>query len=252
MEIQKQNQQITKITSTQELTLCLRDKNILELAEYANGLTISKAKQGTALSVIKKADPGLAYKSVADALTWIQRSLNINNPMSDTQVVDAAVTIVNTYYWLRLEEIIMILHRIKTGKTGKLYHAFDVQVFCTIIEDYLKSEDLAIYHEKEANEFKKIEEKQETSEGLRKVYEKLYEKFKEDAAQLSIEDKELVDNDGKRILVRHADYYNQLLALLPDMTKEEKETLRASYVKMNYKDGIQLIDKYLTETDKRK
>lgn len=226
----------------------MQNKNLLELAEYANGLTIASAKQGTALGAIKKENPASAYKTVADALIWLQNSLNIKTPMSDPQIIDASVTIVSTYYWLRLEEIIMILHRVKTGKTGKLYHAFDVQVFCSIIEDYLKSEELAMYHEKEAQEYKKAEQKQpEVSEELRKIYQGLYEKFKEEVNQLSIEDKEEVDDEGKRILVRHSDYYNQLKSLLPDMTNEEKDQLRKSYVKMNYKDGIQLIDKFNEE-----
>ncbi len=230
------------------MTQCLANKNIIELAEYTTSLTIAKSKQGTSLVSIKKENPSLVYKSVSDALIWLQNSLNIKNPMSDAQILDASVTIVNTYYYLKLEEIVMILSWIKTGKTGKLYQSFDVQVFCTIIEEYLKSEELALYYEKEANEYKKAEKSTiEISEGLRKVYEVLYDKFKEDTKQLSIDDKEEIDDDGKRVLVRHLDYYNQLASLLPEMTREEKEELRGSYVRSNYKDGIQLIDKSLNE-----
>ncbi len=226
---------------------CLQTRlpnDLIILSEYATKLTVTTAKEGTALAVIKKENPTKAYKAVSDAIVWLQKGLNIKDPMSDGQVIDAAVTIINEYYWLRFEELIMILFRIKTGKTEKLYHAFDVRILCSVIEEYLKSAEVSDYHEKQAKEYKKLEnQKVEMSEESRLRFQQMYESF-----LIEVPDpKELpeVDETGRYILIRHADYYNQLKELLPEMTDEQKKELRSSFVRMNYRDGIQLIDKQI-------
>lgn len=226
---------------------CLSEKRAIELTEYSLSLTISKAKDGTALSLIKKENPGAAYKSVSDSLTWLQNGLNINNKMCDEQIADASITIVNTYYWLRLEEVIMILAKIKTGKTGKLYHSFDIQVFCSIIEDYLSSEELAIYNEQQAKEFKKAEkEKVEMSEQSRKRFQEIYQ----DIINQIPEEKEEPERDekGRLVQIRDLDYFNQLKSLIPEMTDGEIKSLQSIFISNNYRDGLVELKK---EIEKR-
>lgn len=226
---------------------CLSEKKIIALAEYSNKLTIAQAKQGTALSLIKKENPRECIKTVSDSLMWLQNSLNINNKMNDDQIADAAITIVNTYYWLRLEEIILILNKIKTGKTGKLYHSFDVQVFCSIIEDYLNSEELAIYHEQQAKEFKKAEkEKVEMSEESRIRFQEIYQDIINQVPPVEEPER---DETGRLIQVREIDYFNQLKILLPEMSDEQIKGLESNFVSSNYRDGLKAIKE---EQDKRK
>lgn len=225
---------------------CLANRqqnDLIQLSHYSSCLTIAKAKEGTALAILKKQDISTAVKCVSDAILWLQESLNINSPMKDNQIIDAAITLINTYYWLRLEEIILILSRIKTGKTGKLYHAFDVQVFCSIIEDYLSSSEVCEYHEKKANEYKKSEKEIfEMPEESRKRFEKIYESIKNETPTIEIEEP-LKDDNGRCILIRHSEYCSNLKELIPLMTDEEMKELRRSYVNINYRDGMQLIDK---------
>lgn len=245
MEIQRKNQEIAPITSQASLISILKEKKLIEISEVAIGMTIAKSKQGTPLGAIKKDNPREVYEILSNAFIWLQNSLNIKNPMSDIQIMDAAVTIATKYYFLRIEEIVMILGWIKTGKTGKLYQSFDVQTFCLIIEDYLKSDELASYYEQEANVYKQRERLNKVdNEGLRQIYEKLYLNYSVDRLEERRNERQ-VDDKGREIVFREEDYFNNLKELLPKMSESEVLELRRSFIRQNYKDGIKLLNEYL-------
>ncbi len=220
--------------------------DLIKLSEYATKLTVATAKEGVPLAIIKKQDPAKAIKAVSDAILWLQNSLNINSPMNNTQIIDASITIVNEYYWLRFEEVVMIIFRIKTGKTEKLYHAFDVRVLCSIIEDYLKSEEVAYFHEQQAKTYKEEEKainKMPYSEKSAEMLKEIYKRVIEDTVVL-----EQKSNEHKKIQVREEDYFSELTKLLPTLSEKQLSALKINYDGQNYRDGVNAVMK---EMEKR-
>lgn len=218
--------------------------NKIALIEFSANVTLPVAINGQAILVLKKENgDGEIIKSLCNVINHFQDMLNVTNKLNEVQLMDTAITILKEYYYLKLEEIIYILQRMKTGKFGKFFNRLDVAIICECIEVYLNSEERAIYFEREAQAYKKSEKEKSGDQHV--FWKSVYEKFIVDHPPEVIN----AIKEGRTIEVRSDDYYNKLVQILPELSSEQMESLKNNFKIRNYKDGVKAIEQ---EEDKRK
>lgn len=243
MELKKatQNQVTTWKNSEISLIQCILNPNTVAnkvaLIEYSTNVTLPDAINGKAVAAIKKENgEGEIIKALCNLINHFQEMLNVTNKLNEVQLMDTAITITKEYYYLKLEEIIYILNRMKTGKFGKFFNRLDVAIICECIEIYLNSEERAIYFEKEAKGYKKAEKERSGEEYT--FWSAVYEKFIVDNPPELI--KEI--REGRTIEIRTDDYYQKLVEILPELTEADIEALEKTFKIRNYKDGLRAIE----------
>jgi hypothetical protein len=170
----------------------LQQNNKLELAKFQSQVTLEKAIEGTQVSKIKKDNEAGLSKAVKNLIISLAESLNLTNTVNDAQVFEMTLLIIETYWYLKLEELVLIFKNAKIGKYGKMYNRLDIQIICEWIETYLRSEERAMYFEKKNTEHKKKEIDV-------KLMPELYEKYR-----MEKEPEEDKDEEYKR---QRAEYF---------------------------------------------
>jgi hypothetical protein len=132
---------------------------------------MEKAIEGTQVSKIKREDEAGLCRAVKNLITNLAESLNLTNSVNEAQIFEMTLLIIETYWHVKLEELVLIFKNAKLGKYGKVYNRLDIQIVCEWIETYLRSEERAIYFEKKNREHK--------DKGVDKsLMPGLYEKYK--------------------------------------------------------------------------
>lgn len=134
--------------------LSLVQGNKAELIEFQSKVTIPIAVNGVQLSALKKENEAEVLKAVKSLILSLCESLNLANSMNDYQVLEAALLLTESYYYLKIEELVYIFKNAKLGKYGKSFNRIDLQVIGEWIDKYLTSEERAEYFEKENTKHK--------------------------------------------------------------------------------------------------
>ncbi len=198
----------------------------IEFIKIQTNLDISKCINGTQISQLKKESPDVLSRAMINLLFNVSDSLNITNKPSEIQCVEIAVAILEKYWFVKLEEICLVLKKAKYGEYGELYNRLDIQTVFNWIERYLSSEERIRYIEVQASEYKKkdkerIEMTDEVREKFREVYEKFIEKFPPNKIK-----ERTVKNDK---FTSYEKYISELKELIPHLTLQQLKELLTSF-----------------------
>lgn len=223
----------------------LKANNEIGLIQLQVSLKLSEAVNGISISKIRKDAPEDAAIAIQRLVANLARSFNLSNTINNAQLLEMSLLIMEKYYYLKIEELAYVFKNAKLGQYGKVYNRLDIQIICEWIETYLVSEERISLFEKESQKYKQAEKEKsvmsdKSRERFKKIYESIISEFPEHQKE---------DENGKYILIRHADYFNHLKELIPEMTEDQLIELRRSFVGVNYRDGMQLIDKALNKNE---
>jgi hypothetical protein len=130
------------------LIATLQQNNKIELIKFQSEVTLEKAIEGSQLSKIKKSDKAGLIKAIKNLIVSLSDSLNLSVPLDEAQIFEIALLTIEQYYFLKLDELVLIFKNAKLGKYGKIYNRLDIQIIFEWIEQYLKSEERALYFER--------------------------------------------------------------------------------------------------------
>lgn len=196
-KLQKQESQLTLISSTSSLMQCLKTnkpQDQVSLIEYQSSLTLPKAVEGLQISKLKAESKSELVQALNNLVFNTSKSLNITNTLNEIQILEISMMVIEKYWFLKLDELVLIFKKAKTGEFGKMYNRLDIQIICEWIETYLKSEERAVYFEKKNTEHKKKEIDV-------KLMPQLYEKYKME--------KEPEENKDEEYQRQRAEYFRQ-------------------------------------------
>jgi hypothetical protein len=133
---------------------CLEQNNKVELIQFQSKVTMDQAINGNQLAVLKKENENQLMKAVKNLIVSLCESLNLTNSMNDYQVLEASMLLTEKYYYLKIEELILIFKNVKLGRYGKSFNRLDIQIICEWIEAYMISNERIEYFEKENTKHK--------------------------------------------------------------------------------------------------
>lgn len=141
------------------LTVRESDENFIGLSLLQSKLTHALAIVGKEPLIIhKKKEERNLVKGICNLIWAIQRSLNLTQKMDDAQAMEAAISILDEFGDLTLDEIVLCFKEAKLGKYGKVYNRIDVQVISEWLQKYRTSDERLTYFE---NRHKDIDTKQD-------------------------------------------------------------------------------------------
>lgn len=95
--------------------------------------------EGTQVVSLKNTDRDKLEKLVIEAINFVNLTCNVAKKMSEFQMMDATVTIISEYWFLKVEEIVKALNNWRTGKYGEIYRV-DLAALCGGIDSYIQQE----------------------------------------------------------------------------------------------------------------
>ena len=206
--------------------------NRLELYRYQSQVKTEQAINGTALATLRRADEAALLKAIKTLIVALSESLNLSHNLNESQVVEITFLIAERYYYLKLEELVLVFKKAKMGEYGKTYNRLDVQIIFEWIDKYFCSEERALILEREAQNYKQLEKKQYGT--LTEVGRQLFEKIKDEMPAptplrtIRLPSNETFFNEKLRNEVQH----------IPD---DELITLLHYYEEKDYKAGIKIL-----------
>jgi hypothetical protein len=120
----------------------------ISLIKYSSELTVSKAIEGDQLSTLKKVNELETFRTITGMLKELEMSLNLTSKLTEYQAIEIPILVCQKYYYLKLDELILVFRKAKTGDYGKVFNRLDIQVICEWIEAYIVSEERTAYFEK--------------------------------------------------------------------------------------------------------
>ncbi|MBN8826469.1 MULTISPECIES: hypothetical protein [unclassified Spirosoma] len=149
-------------------------KTSIYLSKYTANLTPEKAinAPGVQLSVIRRHNESSFYKTISLLLDRAKILLNATNTLTPIQISDCAARIAKHYYYLKIDEILLVIQRAVDGYYGKDYNRIDGGVVMEWIRRYDVEErtPLVVASSTEPVEIEKKEKL--TAEGLDDFYKK--------------------------------------------------------------------------------
>jgi len=206
--------------------------NRLELYRYQSALKLEQAINGTALATLRRNDEAALLKAVKTLIVALSESLNLTHNLNESQVVEITFLIAERYYYLKLEELVLVFKKAKMGEYGKAYNRLDIQIIFEWIDKYYSSEERAILLEREAQNYKQQEKKEMST--LTEVGRVVFEKIKDEMPKptpprtIRLPSNETFFNEKLR---------NEIKAV-PD---DELITLLHYYEQKDYKAGITIL-----------
>lgn len=136
----------TWLTTLQQLANARNEQEqkqaVTVVARNQASLTVAKAiEAGTQISTLKRQDEQSVIDAVGALITLACHSLNVGKNMTDLQVYTASCTLVERFWYLKLEEFALIFRNGCTGFYGKLFDRVDVEIISSWIEKYWGSDE---------------------------------------------------------------------------------------------------------------
>lgn len=144
----------------------------MELVKMQSKLTPQLAlQQPSQISGIRKDDPDLVEDLITVMISMLADSFNVKANFSDEMIYECALLIVEEYWFLRPEEIMLAFKNAKKGKYGPVYNKLDVMTIMDWLHQYNTQERQAAVDE--INKKKKENEEMDllTDEDMKKVLE---------------------------------------------------------------------------------
>jgi hypothetical protein len=92
----------------------------VQLVKHVSSLTVATAQQGEQLSKLKRDNEDVAVAMISSALVSLNNSINIGSNMSEDQIIETAYAILNEYWMLKIDEILLCFRMAKSGRFGKI------------------------------------------------------------------------------------------------------------------------------------
>jgi hypothetical protein len=100
-------------------------------------LTIQTAmQQEHQLGFLKNEDPMAAEMIVSMMIELIAEQFNVKDTFSDIQILDCTLSVMERFWYLRLEEILFTFKQAKLVKYGPVYNRLDTQTILTWLHKY--------------------------------------------------------------------------------------------------------------------
>lgn len=64
-------------------------------------------------------------------LIYTNEMLNVNRPMNDAQIQDAAETILAEFPLMTIADVVFVFNKVKSGGFGAMYEGIDIAKICT-------------------------------------------------------------------------------------------------------------------------
>lgn len=141
----------------------------LDFVKIQAAVTTSSAMEGDSMVKIKLIDHGSLLAAMRNIILSLGESLNVGKKTTPNQAVEIAGLVIEKYYYLKLEEFILVCKKIKMGELIQLYDRLDAPTIMKAIEVFLNSEERTLIFEKEAARYKEREMNSEVD--IRKAYE---------------------------------------------------------------------------------
>ena len=128
-------QTITSLTTLSRLAVAKAEgrediESALSLAKQESKLTISKAiYEGTSISLLRKENEMILEASVTQLLYCFNNSFNRKQKLSDVQIIELMIGLIDTYYFYKLEEFQLVLKNLKKQEIYNLEPALIEQAF---------------------------------------------------------------------------------------------------------------------------
>lgn len=108
------------------------------------------------IPVLAKENRRFVLTSLVAAIGSAFANLNLRIGMNDDQIIELADAIIDTSHedFLSIEDVLLFLRDLVTGKTGKIYDRMDMPTFFNLFEDYRQERYLTlkrIRYEQDAN-----------------------------------------------------------------------------------------------------
>jgi hypothetical protein len=137
-----------------QLVTSQKPQDKINLIKFSSELTVTKAIEGDQLSTLRKVNENEIFKAIAIMLKELEMSLNLTTKLSEYQVIEIPILVCQKYFYLKLDELILIFRKAKTGDYGKVFNRLDIQIICEWIEAYIVSDERTSYFEKVNTEYK--------------------------------------------------------------------------------------------------
>lgn len=89
------------------------------------------------MSAINRAEPEFLEYSINLAIVGLTRSMNQKNSMDGDQIDECAILIIDKYWFIKPEEILLVFKMAKTGEFGTDFNRLDALTIFQWIEIYL-------------------------------------------------------------------------------------------------------------------
>jgi hypothetical protein len=120
----------------------------LDYYKYQGIVNLELAVQGTQLSKIKKEDEASLHIALKNLIVNLVESLNLTQTVNESQIIEMVFLLSDKYWFVKLEELVLVFKKAKLGEYGKIYNRLDVQIISEWIDSFLKSEERALYFER--------------------------------------------------------------------------------------------------------
>jgi hypothetical protein len=132
------------------------------------------------LSKLKRENPSSAEFAIGFLIEELVFALNVP-ALSEDQVAYITKTLINEFWWLKIEDFVLIFKNAKMARYGKIYNRIDIHTICEWVNQYLTDRDREVENLRieENTEYKKHlnwlndgEQEQEWNYGKIKAREK--------------------------------------------------------------------------------
>jgi hypothetical protein len=130
-----------KHIDSSELFLAITDKNIEQVVMHERGLTPTTAFGKPSLATYRKDNENLLYSNLETLLIRLSMSFNLGKNLESWQISEIATDVYQKYYFLSLEEFLLVLKKGRTGEFGKIYDRLDGAVIMEWFEKYETSDE---------------------------------------------------------------------------------------------------------------
>lgn len=210
-----------------------------EFIDVQMSMTIPRAMKGAQISILKKEFPTDLLKAVSTLITTTATSMNITNNLNSFQVYEATQLICKEFWYLRLEELILIFKNGKLGKYGRIYNKLDITIISDWINQYETSEERVCYFERKNTEHKANLKNQE------EMSEESMEKFAEIYRDLFPEEEEPKEKTPVNPQT-HEKFLQTLSERIRGYSDEILEMLQKDCKIRGYKSELQIVEREIT------
>lgn len=120
------NKTVSTLTVLQDLSIAREaapnPKALMNIIKHESKMTMASAiKEGTQISLLRKDNPELLEESITELLYLFRDNFNRANTLTDTQIMSLAIELPIEFWYLKLEEFILVFKNIKKGVYGKIH-----------------------------------------------------------------------------------------------------------------------------------
>lgn len=210
-----------------------------ELIMIQSSMSLQKAVAGDQISLIRKESERDLAKAITQLILNLAASFNIGKNMNELQVFETTMLLIEKYWYLKIEEFILVFKNAKLGTYGKLYDSLDVHTISSWFTAYETSAERMAYFEKINSKYREIERQQFDSAATAEVVGKL-------KSMLSIEKAKLTPKIPEISITNSLDTFISVFGQrMHELTDQELEEYYQEFATHRIKEGLSLIDKEL-------